>query len=472
MKALYLIVRLGAVFTISSFLQLPQLQAQVVSSATIRAEAGPNLNQARMNHVAATLPGGRLVVFGGHGPGFVTLSTAERFAVGAASFTTEPMPIGNDAPGVFAKLKDGRYLIGGGSASYGIPQYADCAIYDAETETFATTGSMVRFRALAGSAALSDGKVLVAGAWWVHNDAHTYGELYDPLTGTFSATGPLNQPRAWPFVIPTPDGRAIVVGGIGITGSAIPPTPELYDPQANTFTKVSDDIFPEEPGWSVASRQSPVDDCRMSDGRYLLVGSRSVEGVTTYRLIVFDPVSRTFSKLATTPDLPDSRTMNWWPAVLNESRTKAYIPGYTAESPYLLNVARVDLQTGNLDMPAAPAPMPANYSLYGATFSLLTEQTMIITGGTSGDNFSAVPNTILLQTTWSSPQPELSIAMYAGVSLSGEVGTSYRIEFVTDTASTNWVTLTNLTLTSTPYLYFDPASSKSAVRFYRAVRTP
>jgi hypothetical protein len=52
----------------------------------------------------------------------------------------------------------------------------------------------------------------------------------------------------------------------------------------------------------------------------------------------------------------------------------------------------------------------------------------------------------------------------------GTVGAPYRLEYTEDVGEVGpWVTLTNLALPSSPYLYIDLGSTNSAKRFYRAV---
>ena len=69
--------------------------------------------------------------------------------------------------------------------------------------------------------------------------------------------------------------------------------------------------------------------------------------------------------------------------------------------------------------------------------------------------------------------PTLSIARYAGLTIDGEVGASYRIEYsdALDIA-TNWLKLADVILPSTPYLFIDQTSPGASSRFYRAVLNP
>src|SRR6185369_15429997 len=64
----------------------------------------------------------------------------------------------------------------------------------------------------------------------------------------------------------------------------------------------------------------------------------------------------------------------------------------------------------------------------------------------------------------------LDIKLYPGLTITGKVGTVYSIEFVTDLSQTNaWRSLEFFQLPATNYLWFDPAPSATARRFYRAV---
>ena len=66
--------------------------------------------------------------------------------------------------------------------------------------------------------------------------------------------------------------------------------------------------------------------------------------------------------------------------------------------------------------------------------------------------------------------PGLGLQLYAGLSITGAVGTVYSVEYVTDLALTNdWRCLTFLQLPATNYLWFDSTAPAAGKRFYRAV---
>jgi formylglycine-generating enzyme required for sulfatase activity len=70
--------------------------------------------------------------------------------------------------------------------------------------------------------------------------------------------------------------------------------------------------------------------------------------------------------------------------------------------------------------------------------------------------------------------PVLGLQLYAGLSITGVVGTVYQIQYVTDLAQTNnasaWRCLEFLQLPASPYLWADKSAPATARRFYRAVQ--
>lgn len=73
--------------------------------------------------------------------------------------------------------------------------------------------------------------------------------------------------------------------------------------------------------------------------------------------------------------------------------------------------------------------------------------------------------------TYPSP-PILDVHTYAGLVIQGTVGVHYRIEYTGIVPSTNWTTLTNFVLPSSPYLFFDTSVPAAGQRFYRATAIP
>ncbi len=69
--------------------------------------------------------------------------------------------------------------------------------------------------------------------------------------------------------------------------------------------------------------------------------------------------------------------------------------------------------------------------------------------------------------------PVLNLQLYAGLTITGAVGTVYSVEYVTDLAQTNnpsaWRCLEFLQLPASPYLWADKSAPATGQRFYRAV---
>jgi exopolysaccharide biosynthesis protein len=92
--------------------------------------------------------------------------------------------------------------------------------------------------------------------------------------------------------------------------------------------------------------------------------------------------------------------------------------------------------------------------------------------GTRAENFAAFVETN------GAPIPaslgiNLNAGQYAGLSITGSIGATYRIEFASDLPSTNWASLTNIFMSLSPRFYVDSALVTNDVsRYYRAVSVP
>jgi formylglycine-generating enzyme required for sulfatase activity len=72
--------------------------------------------------------------------------------------------------------------------------------------------------------------------------------------------------------------------------------------------------------------------------------------------------------------------------------------------------------------------------------------------------------------TYAQTAAELGIQTYAGLTITGAVGTVYSVECVTDLEQTNsWLCLEFLQLPASPYLWADKSAPATGKRFYRAV---
>ncbi|HXP62340.1 MAG TPA: hypothetical protein VN829_17720, partial [Dongiaceae bacterium] len=63
----------------------------------------------------------------------------------------------------------------------------------------------------------------------------------------------------------------------------------------------------------------------------------------------------------------------------------------------------------------------------------------------------------------------LDLKLLAAVYLTGPIGSTYDIEAASALAPTDWITVTNVTITTQPFIWVDYSSATNAEQFYRAV---
>ncbi|HEY3281799.1 MAG TPA: dockerin type I domain-containing protein [Armatimonadota bacterium] len=360
---------------------------------------GPTLVTGRMGALAAALPDGGAVLFGGHGAGFKALDTAEVLSLSTNRFTTLAMSGIHDGSAI-ARLADGRYLVAGGCSDLGVPSSKVAELFDPATLSFTRLEDMKRLRASAGAATMSNGQVLLAGAWWTQSDGHTYGDLLDPAAGAFQETGALNTPRSSPLVLPTADGRALVLGGMGYQGNpGFFEMLELFDPASRSFARARDSLFAEDPGWNPGAASSygrVMEEQKLSDGRFLFLASRGTE----YRLYTVNPATLQVSPLATTPALPDATSASLWAPVVDAAKGRAYLLG-SAGDPTVLKLWVVDLSTGVLTEAKGSFTYPAGQYPYGSAVLRLKDGRILMSGGTNAtggqSNFGAIGTTLFVE---------------------------------------------------------------------------
>jgi len=125
-------------------------------------------------------------------------------------------------------------------------------------------------------------------------------------------------------------------------------------------------------------------------------------------------------------------------------------------------VATVEAYNPATDAWSTVTPLP--FRVWGASAAAING-TMYVIGGFDVNNA-----TIGSVEVFTPPTSITAINMYAGLTLTGMVGTTNRIDFKNDIAASNWTVLTNLVLPSSPYLFIDANSPNSTKGFYRVVQ--
>jgi N-acetylneuraminic acid mutarotase len=321
----------------------PLASAELYDSATDSWSPAASMGIARQGHTATSLRNGKVLVVGGSDGGFDPLASAELYDPGTDTWSSAGSMtvgrIGHAATLLGGPLASKKVLVAGGftGSTYAIVRSAE--LYDPDTNTWSTTGSMANDRDYFGLAMLPDGKVLAAGGGnnnsppGNHDDS---AELYDPGSGTWAAAGTMStvrvgqtstllgngtvlvaggtdgpsalagaevyNPFALPFADPwsaagtmavartshtatlLPDGEVLVVGGRGGAGFAVLASAERYDPATGDWTSAA----------SMSQARADHTATLLQDGRVLVAGGL----VRPYALDsaeLYDPATDTWS---------------------------------------------------------------------------------------------------------------------------------------------------------------------------------
>ena len=139
-------------------------------------------------------------------------------------------------------LRDGTVLVTGGSDDFSCEPFADAELYDPESNTFRSVGTMMEGRVIHTATLLNDGTVLIAGGGdgWCGSSTLDNAEIYVPTTHAFVSAGRMTQSRSAHTATLLNDGSVLLVGGLAYWPFSEKNTAELYLPiQARSGRLVS-----------------------------------------------------------------------------------------------------------------------------------------------------------------------------------------------------------------------------------------
>ncbi|WP_164018305.1 Kelch repeat-containing protein [Pyxidicoccus trucidator] len=212
-------------------LGLPDCSTWAPTGSLVTARSGPT---------ATLLPSGKVLVAGGVNRSSY-LALVEEYDPETGTWASTGSLATARSSHTATLLRSGKVLVAGGYShlgASGIGNLRTAEVYDPETGTWASTGSLATARARHTATLLPSGKVLVVGGY---SDAHGNlgtAEVYDPETGTWAAAGSLATAREGHTATLLRSGKVLVAGGYG-NANVFLGTAEVYDPETGGWTATS-----------------------------------------------------------------------------------------------------------------------------------------------------------------------------------------------------------------------------------------
>jgi len=201
--------------------------AQVSPTATSPAPGGSDtwvaagaLNHHRVGTQLARLGTGEVLAVGDDilcGIEYAETDTAELWGPASGGWrVAAPLPAQRNGI-ILVAAADGDALITGGATSDYVAK-SSTVVFDDRTREWSQSGLLNTARIAFAAAALSDGRVLVAGGLFidVSNRGGALGsaEMWDPDTGTWADIDGMSSPRVGAVAVTLSDGRILVAGGV------------------------------------------------------------------------------------------------------------------------------------------------------------------------------------------------------------------------------------------------------------------
>ena len=308
----------GGQFDIDDLL-VPITGAEIYDPSSGSFGAPLTTTKAREFHTATLLQNGKVLIAGGRSD---SDTSAELYDPVSGGFEeTGSLAIARQGH-TATLLPDGRVLIVGGSSTD-----LRAEIYNPATETFSITGSVSTLRFAHTATLMPNGKVLIVGGkddniqGVVTSKALATTEIYDPQSGTFSSSGTMASARAGHTATLLANGKILVAGGANATPLA---NTEIYDPSTGKFA----------PGPNMAAPRTNHTATLLGNGGVLVVGGVPqvapvyVQYSPTSTAEIYDPNSDSFSQ---TGSMSDGRF--WHSATLLNDGRVLVVGGGHSDAP-------------------------------------------------------------------------------------------------------------------------------------------
>lgn len=336
----------------------------------MRAERLAELPKARGGHHTMLL-GDELTVFGGITDGYVLEPTIAYLKNGVWHEVPMNYP---HYYGFTTLLPDGKVMLGGGcDENFGIGQSWGVEVYDPATHSCKAAGILSRKRAGLSAMAFPDGRVVISGNWYAHDDI----EIYEPGAG-FSHLKESATQRTYPFILQSSADNAIIFSGRDTSGAQAAAMVDrvygeaFYVPLLEQWEALPGDLIP-----------CSGDELRIGDYTYLVP-------VTSFRdgsFAILKVAGEQFSLLDTDHPIPmatpDGASMQWENhLIVDHSGRKAWVQGYDDRCRYYAACIDYDatLDGGKASIRVYRAEDHGSEKL-GSTACLLPGGRLAFTGG-------------------------------------------------------------------------------------------
>ncbi len=416
-----------------------------------------------LQYFGITTLDGKIYVVGGDTGGGGDRATLYRFDPALNTWTNlAPMPAGPRYAVRAAAMNGKIYVVGGYNISSAT--YLDrVEIYNPANNTW-TNGAPLptpRYSPMAGAI---NGKLYVAGGTSA-TGALTNGVAFDPASNAWT---PIAAPIVAGF-------ESVVLGGklYGVTVGSSQTLLQMYDPVANSWTT----NFPAAP----TARNNVGAAADEASGRIFVVAgynSGYISALESIALgvpeVVWSSVNTAVAEITTdgrARGLAAGSTVITATASLGTTNTLLSVLSPPSILVQPMNATALADGTVTLSVTASGDGLSYQWvfngtNLAGANGATLTLSNL--TASMAGMYSVIVSNAVDSVTSAPATLSLVNLQMFAGLTIVGQVGGTYQIDYRNDLNNTNWLNITNVVLPRSPYLFIDTESPQYPLRFYRA----